>query len=148
MIAIKKWRQKISDFYLFQTYPITKQFVKFCLVGFTNLFLDILVYWFLTRIFHWYYLAAAIISFIIAVSWSFFLNRRWTFRHQGKDITHQYFKFFIANIISMGLNLGLLYLAVDWLGIHDLLAKFLVAVVVAFFNFSLNRFWTFKDLAG
>lgn len=125
-------------------YPIIKEFIKFCLIGLTNLVVDFTIYWILTRIFGLFYIVAAIFSFIVAVSWSFALNRRWTFRYQGNDLKTRYVKFFVANCLSLGINLILFYLFVDWFNIHDLLAKFLVAVIVAFINFSLNKFWTFK----
>ena len=114
------------------------------MVGFTNLFIDILIYWLLTRIAHWQYLLAAVCSFTVAVSWSFFINRRWTFRHQEPDLHLQYAKFFMANCVSLVFNLSLLYFFVDFCGLHDLLAKLVTAFFVAFLNFALNRFWTFK----
>lgn len=123
---------------------IIKQFVKFCLVGTSNLIIDISVYWVLTRTFHIYYLLAAVFSFVIAVSWSFYFNRRWTFRHQGQDLGNQYFKFFIANVLALILNLSMFYLLVEYINFYDLLAKLIIAFIVAFFNFSLNRFWTFR----
>ncbi|MEK7653523.1 MAG: GtrA family protein [Patescibacteria group bacterium] len=141
---IRKIRERANNFYLFQKYPVSKQFVKFCLVGTSNMILDILVYWFLTRIFNLFYLLAAVCSFIVAVSWSFYFNRRWTFRHLTGNPTNQYLKFFVANAVSMVLNLFLFFLLVDVFKVYDLLAKLMVAVIVAFFNFSLNKWWTFR----
>ncbi len=112
-----------------------------------NVFLDIGFYWFLTRICHLQYLLAALCSFIIVVSWSFYINRKWTFRHTGTDLRRQYIKFFTANSISAALNLTLLFLTVDYLNIYDLLAKIIVSVTVGLFNFSLNKAWTFKSVA-
>jgi putative flippase GtrA len=134
----------IRSFFLFKKYPVTKEFVKFCLVGFTNLLIDIFVYWLLTRWLGFYYLLAATMSFAVAVSWSFYFNRRWTFRHLHHNILRQYLKFFVANAISLFANLSLFFLLVDLLALYDLLAKLLVAVIVAFLNFSLNKFWTFR----
>ncbi|HNW09711.1 MAG TPA: GtrA family protein [bacterium] len=122
-----------------------RQFVKFCLVGFTNLLIDFLVYWLLTRALGLFYIIAAILSFLVAVTWSFFINRHWTFRHFTGNIRRQYVKFFLANLASLVLNLAIFYALVDWGGLNDLLAKLLVAVIVAFFNFGLNRFWTFNQ---
>ena len=139
----KKIKNLISGFPIFSRYPITKEFTKFCLVGFSNLFLDLAVYLLLTRYLHIFYLLAGICSFVVAMSWSFFVNRQWTFRHQGGNLKQLYLKFFIANAISMVANLSLLYIFVDGLHINDILSKFLVAVVVAFLSFSLNKFWTF-----
>ncbi|MBI5766025.1 GtrA family protein [Candidatus Falkowbacteria bacterium] len=141
---IRRISGEVNKFYLFQKYPIAKEFIKFCLVGLTNLAIDMSGYWIFTRIFHIYYILAAVFSFFIAVSWSFLINRRWTFRHDGKNIKEQYVKFIVANLISMAINLSLLYILVDYAGFHDLGAKLLTAFMVAFFNFSLNKSWTFR----
>ncbi|MDO8669176.1 MAG: GtrA family protein [Candidatus Buchananbacteria bacterium] len=141
---INYFRKKSENFYLFHKYPITKQFVKFCLVGSTNMVIDISVYWFLTRVFNIYYILAAFLSFVLAVTWSFFINRRWTFRHGGKDTTSQYVKFFAVNTVVMILNLSFLFILVDWLDLYDLAVKLLAAIVFSLVNFSFNKLWTFR----
>lgn len=122
-----------------------KQFIKFCLVGVTNLAIYLAVYWLATRLLSWHYLFGSIAGFIVAVTWSFFVNLRWTFRAGGGDKKRQYLTFIAANLISMGVNLSLLTLFVEVFGIYDLYAQFTSSFIVAFINFSLNRFWTFKS---
>jgi len=141
---IQKIRNLINDFPLFSRYPVSKQFIKFCLVGLTNVAVELIVYIILTRTCKLFYIVAALLAYLVAVSWSFLINRRWTFRHNGRDIHRQYAKFFIANTVSETINIFLLYLFVNQGGMHDILAKFLASFIVAFFNFALNRWWTFK----
>lgn len=141
---IRYLRRKSDSFYLFNRYPVTKQFVKFSLVGSSNTVIDVIVYFFLTRFVDFYYILAAFISFIVAVTWSFFLNRRWTFRHSGRDMTNQYIKFFTVNTFVMVMNLSSLFVLVDVFGFYDLVAKLCAAIVLALVNFSLNKFWTFR----
>lgn len=142
---IKKIIEQINNISLLKRYPIIIQFIKFCSVGLTNLVVDYLVYIFLTRFFYWHFVAAKVASFVVAVSWSFTINRRWTFKSDGDKLSQKYCKFFVANTIAMVLNIYLFYLAVKVLKIYDLLALLLVAIIVSVFNFILNRFWTFKD---
>lgn len=122
-----------------------KEFIKFCIVGVTNLVIYMSVYWFFTRLFGWHYIAASICGFLVAVSWSFTINLNWTFRHKTGDRRYQYAKFFISNIIVMLLNLALLTFFIEALKIYDLLGQLFVSIIGAFVNFSLNRFWTFND---
>ena len=144
IVIIRIIRKKIYNFYLFNRYPIAKEFVKFCLVGFLNLLVDMSVYWIATRIFGLFYILAAVLAFIVAVTFSFFINRSWTFRYQGTDLKLRYARFFVANLIAIAINLILLYLLVDIVGIYDIWAKLIITVVMSFFNFSLNKFWTFR----
>jgi len=123
---------------------IVKEFIRFCLVGVSNLLIDILVYWLLTRFLGIYYILAAIVSYAVAMTWSFFINRHWTFKSVSPKIGWQYVRFTVVNIISALINLGLLFVFVEFLGVYDLLAKALISVIVAFLSFSLNRYWTFN----
>ena len=133
---------------LFNKFPILKQLTKFALVGVSSFVIDIIVYFVLTRtssFFSHNYLLANCLSFIVAVIWSFAINRYWTFRVMGLNrIGLQYFKFFTTATIGLILNTILLYLAVAKLDFYDIVAKFLVAIVVMFWNFFTNKYWTFK----
>lgn len=143
MKMVFKVVQMIRQFYLFKKYPFTKEFVKFCMVGATNFVIDISIYTALTRLLGIYYIIAAIISASIAITWSFFINKKWTFKDVDRRVRTQYVKFFIANIISLITSLILLYISVDIYGINDLLAKVIITVLVAFLNFTINKLWTF-----
>lgn len=125
--------------------PLSRQFVKFCFFGFINALVDFAVYLTLTRIFNVYFLIANFGSFIIGVTLSFYMNRKWTFRDQGGEHAKKYFKFIITNLIGLGLYTIILYIFVTYLGMYDLLAKALAIIITAFWNFSANRFWTFKN---
>lgn len=137
-------RKQSDNFFLFNRYPVTKQFTKFCVVGVTNAVVDVSGYFILTRVFGLYYIISAVLSAIVAITWSFNLNRRWTFKSSPGNLKKQYFNFLVFNVISLALSLFLLYVAVDILGIFDILAKVFITVIVAFINFSLNRIWTFS----
>jgi putative flippase GtrA len=140
---LNKIKEKFYQLPFFRR-TIFRQFIKFCLVGASNFLIDFLVYLLMTRLFGLHYIPASVISFAVAVTWSFEWNRKWTFRYQGSDLKWQYVKFFTANIISLCLNLGLLTLLIELFHIPDLWAKAVSSLIVAVFNFSLNRFWTFK----
>jgi putative flippase GtrA len=140
--------KKNINLYIFHRYPVAKQFIQFCLVGLTNFVVNIFVYWFLTRIFNFYYIAAGFGSFLVSVTWSFYMNRYWTFKHKDcgeKNIHTQYVKFFIINILGMIINLILLYVMVDIFIWYDLLSMFIGSVLVSVATFSLSRFWVFKN---
>ena len=133
----------INSFFLFKKFPVLKQVVKFGIIGVSNVFIDVLVYWLLTRFGHLYYLLAATLSFLIANIWSYFWNRRWTFRDNSRAIIRQYLKFLAANLIAIILNLGVLFVLVDFLRLDDLIAKILASIVVGLINFAINKKWAF-----
>ena len=124
-----------------------KQFIKFGIVGSSNTLVDFVIYIFLTSALSWHYMAAATAAFIVAVTWSFYFNRRWTFRARarGRSVRRQYVRFVMANGLSLMLNLSLFYIIVDVYGVYDLFAKAAAGSIMALFNFNLNRLWTFSS---
>jgi putative flippase GtrA len=125
-----------------------RQLIKFALVGVTAFFVDMTVYLALTRSVGWFgrhYIAANGLSFFVAVLWSFTFNRWWTFKVREKFSSRQYLKFFLISSVGLLLSSTLLYIAVDRWRIYDVIAKFLVAIVVMLWNFSGNKFWTFRS---
>ena len=123
---------------------IFKQFVKFCVVGTANTFLDFLVYIFLNRIIGLYYLLANLFSILVAMTSSFIFNKYWTFRNIEKDIKTQYLKFALVNGIFFILYNSLFYLFVEIIGIYDLIAKAMTIFICLFWNFFANRHFTFR----
>lgn len=129
-------------------YPSLKQFIKYSITGVLNTLTDFLVYFGLTRLFAWfahYYLVANGISFTMAVTQSFFINKYWTFRFLDKKNLHfQYLKFFLVNIFTLTVNQLILYWLVDVLEVYDLYAKILLVISSVIINFTLIKFWVFK----
>lgn len=145
MLSIySKSRELVNKFFLFKKYPVLKQVVKFGIVGASNIFVDVLVYWLLTRFGGFYYLLAATVSFLAANIWSYFWNRRWTFHDHSPAIIRQYLKFLAANIIAILLNLLLLFVFVDFFHFDDLFSKIIASIAVGLVNFIINKIWAFN----
>ena len=138
-----KSRESINKLFIFKRFPVLKQVIKFGIVGASNIFVDVLVYWLLTRSGHLYYILAATISFLVANIWSYFWNRRWTFRDSSPAVIRQYLKFLAANIIAILLNLGVLFVLVDFFGLNDIISKIIASIVVGLINFAINKKWAF-----
>lgn len=148
---IDKFIDKILYFFLRKyllKFPSLKQFVKFSFVGVINTLIDFVVYCALTRLIHFfavYYLMANAISFSCAVTNSFILNKRWTFKDLSKEQLHlKYLKFFLVNIFSLAIVEILLFLLVNKLGIYDLFAKVIVLLYYVVSNFFLSKLWVFR----
>lgn len=127
-----------------------KQLFKFAVVGVTSFVVDMSVYYILTRtssFFLNYYLLANTISFLISAAWSFGFNKIWTFRHAPNPrVFQQSIKFLLVSTGGLLLTTFLLRIAVENLRMYDILAKFLIAIIVMFWNFFVNKYWTFKKV--
>ena len=92
------------------------------------------------------------ISFTSAVISNFVWNRYWTYpESRSKPLAGQLGQFFVVNIAGLAINLTVLN-ALDPLATHLLgplgynAAKAVATVVVMFWNFFVNRFWTYSDV--
>lgn len=122
-----------------------KQFIKFAIVGASGTAIDWILYFALTRWVHLFYLVAKTISFILAAANNYIWNRTWTFRSTEKNILKQFLKFFAVSAVGLGFNLLIMRFVVEYLGWSDLIGLILATVVVMVWNFSVNKFWTFKE---
>ncbi len=125
-----------------------RQFVKFCLVGSSNVVVYFACYLLLTRLLRWYFLAGSVSSFLVAVSWSFYWNRRWTFRPPGGQASRYYRRFVLTNAVSGAAANAALYVLVTSFGWHDLVANFAIIGATTAWNFMVTKFWAFGQSAG
>jgi putative flippase GtrA len=124
-----------------------RQFYKFAVVGVFNTLIDFIVFLALTRLFVFFgdhVLYANVISFTFAVSNSYILNRRWTFKSSEAGLTRQYIRFFVINLTGLGVNTGLLYIFVYQVHLYDVFGKILAIGITLFWNFFLNKWLVFK----
>jgi putative flippase GtrA len=119
------------------------QFVKFGIVGVSNTLLSLAIYALLVEGLGVWYLAASAIGFVVGAVNGFLLNRRWTFRgHVGDALTPV--RWGVVQSCGLLLNLGLVALCVESLGLGKLLAQAVAIVIVVVLTFVANRAWTFR----
>jgi len=121
-----------------------RQFVKFGIVGVINTVVDYGIFTALIYLAHWHYLIANVFSFAFALTNSYIWNRRWTFRQDGQSGRSEVVKFFLVNIISLGIVELILLLLVDTVHLPKLLAKAIGIGVALFWNFFGTKFWAFR----
>jgi len=126
--------------------PHIKQFVKFGIVGVGNSAIDFTGFIIGTRILGLHYLAANTLSWTFAVTFSFIVNKFWTFRSRDTSVIgKQSAKFIIVSSVSLILSLIILDILIRLLGIHDVLSKLLTIGIIMFWNFFMNKYWTFNS---
>lgn len=123
-----------------------RQFVKFGIVGASSTVIDWGIYLALTRLLSFFYLDAKVISFLVSVINSYVWNRVWTFRSTDPKKFHQFSKFLVVAAVGLGLNSSIMYIAVSKLHLHDIIGLILASAIVMFWNFLINKFWTFREV--
>lgn len=131
--------------------PALRQFLKFGIVGASNTILDFCIYLALTRFTGYFFdhkLLANVISFTGGVTNSFIWNKFWTFKNTDRAIHIQYPKFFLGSLSALAFNQAVFWVAHYQWGVHDLIAKLLAVGVVMFWNFAVQKYWTFSVRTG
>lgn len=121
-----------------------RQFMRFCVVGIINTIIDYGVYLFFSRSIGLFYLYANILAILVAMTFSFFANKYWTFGNFENKLKSQYTKFFLIGVIYFILYNSIFYLSIINLHIYDLLAKVIAIAIGLFWNFIANKYWTFR----
>ena len=135
---------RISQFVTTQP-RFVRQFIKFGIVGAIGTVVDVTILVFLKEIVGLNVYVANSISFTLAVFNNYTLNSLWTFGDQERWHQRQLVQFFIVSIVGLALSSALLFFFHDIVHLHYLIAKVLGILVVLFWNFSANRFWTFRE---
>ena len=123
-----------------------KQFIKFALVGLTGLFVGLSALNIGMLIFH-NFLTANIIAFLLAVTWNFLLNHRFTFGKTDKHIFRQWLEFTTACLAGAGVNWAIsmtLYYSQDFFHSHYNLAALTGVAGGCMFNFISARYYVFN----
>ena len=86
--------------------------------------------------------AAAVATGVVIIS-SYIVNRAWVFT-TDRSHASAFSRFVVASALSMSLNTGLMYLAVQVLGWRYWIGLGLATLVVPPTNFVINQFWSFR----
>ncbi len=126
-------------------YPLLMKLGRYVMSGGTAAFVDLLVLYLLTGVAHVWYLASAIIAYVIAFGVSFMLQKYWTFRDRSSDrVRTQAAVYFFISGANLCINTGLVYIFVDVAHINYLLSQVIAAVIVACESYFAYQIFVFK----
>lgn len=120
------------------------RFVKFGFVGLSGLIVDFGITWICKEKLKINKYLANSVGFLFGVTNNYFLNRYFTFQNHNPNIGNQFISFLVIAIVGFGLNTGFLYLLQKKTEINFYVCKVLITLIVFFWNFGANSFYTFK----
>jgi len=121
------------------------EFFRFAIVGGTGTIITVLILYLLTEKVGIYYIFSAIISFIVAMTSNFFLNKVWTFKENIKlNVGKKYLQFSLISVSALLVNLFFLYFFTEVFGIYYLISQILAIGIAFIINFLGNKIWTFS----
>ena len=89
---------------------------------------------------------ASMIGYIISSILNYLLNYYFTFNSSEKHVVAA-LKFTMVAIVGLGLNGVFMYIGFYLLSFHYLLSQLIATGFVLIWNFSVNRYWTYRARA-
>ena len=90
-------------------------------------------------------------SISASIVFAFVANKLVVFRHRSKtraELVTEFFKFVGARLLTMALEMGAVFLAVDVLNQNELIWKLAAQVLVIIGNYFISKFLVFRKKAG
>ncbi|MBM3282686.1 glycosyltransferase [Candidatus Gottesmanbacteria bacterium] len=120
------------------------QLLRFLVSGiFTNL-ANYLAFIVTYRLLAFYYVISSVVGFFTGFVVGFVLNRIYTFGSQSRNIPGEMIKFFVVNLVSLGVNIATIYLLVDNLKIRAEFSQVVAIITSAIANFLGYKFYVFS----
>jgi putative flippase GtrA len=88
---------------------------------------------------------ANVISWIAAVNFAYFSNRKWVFKNKNKASLSEAGKFYLARVSTLLVDMGLMFIFVTKMGVNDKIMKIIVQVVITVLNYVFSKFIVFKE---
>ncbi len=93
------------------------------------------------------YLIANALSWIVAVLFAFVTNKRFVFNSRSWKaavVWKEFAGFLSARLFSLLVDMGLMYLFVSAMGMREMIAKFIVQIVIVIINYVFSKLFIFR----
>ena len=87
---------------------------------------------------------ANVLSWIAAVTFAYFTNRKYVFESTNSNMVQEAVKFYASRLSTLGMDMVIMFVGVTWLGFSDKIMKLVVQVVVTIANYVISKFLVFK----
>ncbi len=124
-----------------------QQFIDYFLFGIVTATLNVGLYFILNEIVGLHYLLANALSISVAILFSFYVNKKFVFKSVSQDkkvIWREFSLFAGSRLVSASIDMGGLFILVEWFGMNSNWAKVCVEILVATTNFLVSKFIIFK----
>lgn len=113
---------------------LINQILKFGVVGGIAFVIDYGILFLLAKVIGLNELISAAISFIISLTFNYFLSTKWVFEAK-KQTPKEVIIFVLLSVVGLGINEILIYLGTKKLGIDVMIVKLFATAIVMVYNF-------------
>ena len=129
---------------LFDLYKKYKEIINYLIFGGLTTLISIITYALFAKVFHIDYLISNVLSWIIAVLFAYITNKIYVFESKSKKNIKEITSFFFFRVVSLIIEMIILYIFVDILHIDDLVTKIIAQIIVIVSNYAFSKVFVFK----
>ncbi len=124
-----------------------KELISYIFIGGCTTAVNFIIFWTAIRIVGQGWLIANIVSWIGAVIFAFWANKRYVFKSVN-EAGREAYQFFILRLGTLVVESVLLFGFIQLLGANEMLSKIVVSVITVVSNYSLCKFKIFAVKGG
>lgn len=131
---------------MLKLYKKYKEIINYLIAGVLTTIVSILSYELFKNVFHIHYIISNIISWIIAVTFAYIINRKFVFESnkKNKEKIKEFISFVSYRILSLIIETISIYLMVDIIKLNSDISKIIAQFIVLVLNYLFSKFFTFK----
>ena len=123
--------------------------INYLIVGGLTTVVSLVTYWFCVSIFlnaedPLQLQVANVISWICAVTFAYFTNRRFVFFSQEQNRIREAGKFFLSRLTTLAMEMAIMALGVSVLRINDKVVKMVAQIIIIIANYVLSKLLVFR----
>ncbi len=129
-------------------YKKYEEIVNYLIVGVLTTLVSIVAYFIFAKIFGINYLISNVISWIISVAFAYVTNKLFVFKDKEKDkkqVLIQVYQFVKYRLLSLIIDVLLMYVFVELIKMDDMIAKVINQVIVIVLNYVFSKLFVFKS---
>jgi dolichol-phosphate mannosyltransferase len=126
----------------------SEEFIKFCVVGGSGVFVNMGIYLLFTRLMSVPYYIASPIAIELSILWNFTWNNFWTFKKRDSSTSwmQRLIRFHVVAGVAGLVNYAVLLGLVSGLEVWDVLANLIGIALGTLVNYFMNSLWTWKEI--
>lgn len=121
-----------------------KELVSYIFIGGCTTLVNFVIYWFVIDVLKQGWLVANIISWVGAVNFAFWANKKYVF-NSNNDTSKEAWQFFILRLATLLVETGLLFIFIQLIGVNEMISKVVVSVITVVSNYGLCKFKIFTS---
>jgi len=124
-----------------------RQAIFYLFFGGVSTLVNIFTFWLCNYVFGVNYQVSNIISWVLAVLCAYITNKLWVFESRGKSKRQNMGEaalFYFVRIVSLGIEMGIMYIMIDQMGLNVMLSKIVANVISIIANFFFSKLIIFK----